>query len=387
MRSLVRVPAILLLLAAAPSLAVSADAGATGASAQPSAKQTARFNAEFTRGRKLSAQKRWVDAIRAFEAALQLVPMSQQALTDLGWAAFNAGDRSKARKATRDALRAATFPDVRAAVLYNLGRISEADGDKAAAGTYYEQSLALRPNATVEERLKALRGGVPPTAWSPVLAAAPACATPMAPEKLCACLITEVLGTEEEPADQPCVLTKDARLPASFRLVTAKNRTELEALVYLVAVENKRAWAVAPIGHAFNPGAFGINEEFKIRKIRKGKAMDREYVWIEGRKERSDSDMGLDEIEFSTEDTVTVVFVDGKPPVLQFPTLSHYRREEMGLEPEPGEPPFDHPTKLPIQSTMDLDADLSPDGRLTIKLKKGKALGPKGLLGEFHVVP
>ena len=87
MRSLVRVPAILLLLAAAPSLAVSADAGATGASAQPSAKQTARFNAEFTRGRKLSAQKRWVDAIRAFEAALQLVPMSQQALTDLGTAA------------------------------------------------------------------------------------------------------------------------------------------------------------------------------------------------------------------------------------------------------------------------------------------------------------
>lgn len=48
----------------------------------------------------------------------------------------------------------------RGAITYNLGRIEEARGDQARALTYYERSDRLRPgNATVQERIQALRGG------------------------------------------------------------------------------------------------------------------------------------------------------------------------------------------------------------------------------------
>jgi tetratricopeptide (TPR) repeat protein len=48
-------------------------------------------------------------------------------------------------------------PSTKAACLYNLGRVLEDRGDPGGAEDCYADSLALRPNATVSERLEALR--------------------------------------------------------------------------------------------------------------------------------------------------------------------------------------------------------------------------------------
>jgi tetratricopeptide (TPR) repeat protein len=92
--------------------------------------------------------------------------MDARALSELGWAAFKAGDYDRALSANRDSVKAATEPRVKAASLYNLGRVAEACGDKPAAVGYYLQSIRLRPNDAVAARLKALGKSEQPP-WRP----------------------------------------------------------------------------------------------------------------------------------------------------------------------------------------------------------------------------
>ncbi len=79
-----------------------------------------------------------------------------------GFAALSRGDTERARTAIDHALTVLTRATDAAArrtlgaCLYNRGRLSELDGDAAAARRYYERSLEARPNATVEERMRSL---------------------------------------------------------------------------------------------------------------------------------------------------------------------------------------------------------------------------------------
>src|SRR5689334_17381236 len=141
------VPALLLfpLLAAcsksAPPAAADAQApDASTAAAPASAKATAKTNArdagatltaeqravvlrELKEGRRLSRAKDWPGAIKAFERALAVSPDDARVLADLGWVAFQANDLVRADSANKRALANAKEPQLRAPILYNVGRV------------------------------------------------------------------------------------------------------------------------------------------------------------------------------------------------------------------------------------------------------------------------
>lgn len=74
------------------------------------------------------------------------------------YAHLGAGRLQQAQAACEAGLAAAEQDRVRGAILYNLGRIAEARGERREAIERYEDSLDVRPgNAIVEERLRRLR--------------------------------------------------------------------------------------------------------------------------------------------------------------------------------------------------------------------------------------
>ena len=100
--------------------------------------------APATKSIQLSADKKWGEASAELEKALVDVPGDPRALVDLGWAALQAGDTKKAKKANREALRRSHDAETKAKALYNLGRIAEADGKRDDAMKAYAESLRLR---------------------------------------------------------------------------------------------------------------------------------------------------------------------------------------------------------------------------------------------------
>jgi len=97
------------------------------------------------------------EAIAAFEAALALAPGDGELLGDLGWACFLADRHDDARRHTEAALAVATERPRVGALRYNLGRISEAEGDRPQAIAHYAASMRAHPTAGVRKRLADLR--------------------------------------------------------------------------------------------------------------------------------------------------------------------------------------------------------------------------------------
>ena len=97
--------------------------------------------AALDRGRKATRLGRHVDAIAAFEEALDHDPESAEALGGLGWAAFLAGQLDRARAETSRALAVVRGSRPRATLEYNLGRILEAQGLLLDALAAYTRAL------------------------------------------------------------------------------------------------------------------------------------------------------------------------------------------------------------------------------------------------------
>jgi hypothetical protein len=153
----------------APAPPSSDDAGAAAAIAIDAAVRPARrarpakskaYAVALQRGRKLAAAGDYPAAIAALQRALAAVPDDARALSELGWVAFKHGDLALADDATERSIAAAREPRLRAASLYNRGRIAEARGDRDRAADAYRASLELRPNETVAARLEGLGGEV-----------------------------------------------------------------------------------------------------------------------------------------------------------------------------------------------------------------------------------
>jgi tetratricopeptide (TPR) repeat protein len=162
--------------APAPVLAVAPVLDARGPEPAGTAAPPPSYRAALARGRALARAEDWPGAIGAFEAAVAADPGDARARSELGWAALHGGDLALAERASEDAIARATGK-VKAAALYNLGRVHEARGDRVAAGAAYRASLALRPSATVAKRLAELARGA---AIAPV-AIAPVAVAPVAP--------------------------------------------------------------------------------------------------------------------------------------------------------------------------------------------------------------
>jgi Flp pilus assembly protein TadD len=102
------------------------------------------------------AAKKHTEAAQALRRALDRHPGNRRIAGELGWASFLAGDLAAAEASTLAAMRGCRDRRLKASLLYNLGRIAEQRKDLAAARRFYGRSIALRPNATVAGRLKAL---------------------------------------------------------------------------------------------------------------------------------------------------------------------------------------------------------------------------------------
>ncbi len=185
---------------AAVTVAPSASVG------KPSPSQLGAFSSALAEGRELGHAKRWSEAVTALERALALEPDNVVALNELGWAAFNANDDLRARRANARALALHPAPELEAQALYNEARRLEGLGQLERARGLYERSLAARYNESVQSRLDALLGGDAGAALRhdsgarPAPAQAVPCTTAPGDEsELRRCLEAYVAGSTSEP--------------------------------------------------------------------------------------------------------------------------------------------------------------------------------------------
>lgn len=140
------------LLLVVPCLFVTSLLGAA-APKERTSKQSSYARA-MSEGRKAEQAADPRAAMQAFGRAVELRPQSAQALSELGWAAFLAGDLSRAEQASHAAASLSTCTEhQRAASLYNLGRVVEARGDIRGAVKAYTDSLTYRASSVVLSRL------------------------------------------------------------------------------------------------------------------------------------------------------------------------------------------------------------------------------------------
>ena len=367
---------------AAPTPA--ADAGAAAAARAPADKPAAPKPAKLSRetraeykkrlqaGRKLAQAAKWPEALAELEAALAAIPGDDRALAELSYAYMASGDHGKARQAGRQAVLAATDPKIKAAALYNLGRVEETDApDKAAA--LYKESLALRPNKTVEKRLADLATRVTLTPE------APACATPMPEAQVCDCLRKSVADMFEPGAEIACAIEPtgvDGFATARYAVGTIG-----EENVDVIA-RTGAGWAV--VGHlayVYNPGAFGISEEWGLDKVSEEKLGDRTVVRFESTKSRQDSDLGIDEIESESTQNLVVCVRDPKGGLptcpLDVDVAYTYERDRLGMAEEGDlKEMAEYQTKgLPIKAETRLAVTLGADGVAKVRAERGRADG------------
>jgi tetratricopeptide (TPR) repeat protein len=357
------------------------DAGAAAKPAPLSREIRAEYKKQLSAGRKAAKAAKWSEAIAAFEAALVAIPGDDRALGELSWAAFSAGDFAKARTSGKASVLGSTDPKIKAASLYNLGRVEEADGKLPAAAVLYKQSLALRDNKIVKARLDALGKDVP-------LADEPLpCAKPMSEDELCTCLNATTAELLDNPDDASCELA-----PAGvdgFKVATYTVSSMREQQNALVAKQAGGWGVVAFLAYVYNPGAFGINEEWSLDNPVEETIGGHQVVRFTSKKARSDSDMGIDEVESEdTESLVICVRGSGTTPTtcpVDVITSYTYLRDRLGVsDDEDMTDVADLRTKgLPIKSEHKVSVEVGADGVAKIRAVTGKAessqLGDKKL--------
>lgn len=105
---------------------------------------------------KATKDKDYTTAVARFHDVLAVEPLNTKAAAGLGYALLLAKDYRASVTASRLALGCDPDDAQRGAIGYNLGMALEALGDKAGARKAFTDSLAARPNATVQKRLDAL---------------------------------------------------------------------------------------------------------------------------------------------------------------------------------------------------------------------------------------
>ena len=356
--------------AIAPQVDAHAPASQPTAALTPARRQA--YLAHLQEGQKLAKAKRWQPAIAAFEAALQILPGDDRALSELSFAALSFGDFVKARDAGERSVLAASGTNVKAASLYNLGRVEEANDKLPQAAHFYRASLALRDNKTVRERLAKVAKNAAPVQPDPPLCSA----APMSQAALCACIAKHAEFTGGE-----CTV-EDQLEP--FVVISAETSDRGES-VRLLAVQNQDKFqVVAHLGDVYNPGMMGISEDWALGKVEQQQVGDRTVVRFATTHSRNDSDLGLNEIEFNETEQFTFCVVAGGAPVtcpLQVTGRLAYTRDVL-LDDEAVEPELKKlQTKgLPIRQEYSVTATLTPQGVVQIRTAKGNP--DPSLLGD-----
>ena len=373
--------------AAAPPVVADAatDAGkprdAGGDALSLSSKDRAKALKDLNEGRRLSRAKDWAGAIKAFERVLAVSPDDVHALSEIGWAALQANDLDRAEKANRRALANAKTPATRAPILYNMGRVAEARGNKEAAAKDYAASLALRDNAEVKKRASALDGGAP---------TGEPCMESFADTKaLCACLLAHKDDTIMiicDAKDLSCKLVPMSLQMPTPRLGIVEWGADMlgEKAHYLTAKEGEKIRIVAELGRDYEPGAFGIHNSAEVKSAEKRPVNGHDLYVIRSEQHDSDSNMaGLEQC--SREEKRETVCALGDAPgstrcVVGIPVDV---TTGCGVGVEPDESDLDDETKKQIAdikknastSHAKTTWSVATDGTLTVKLAEGdKAL-------------
>lgn len=215
-----------------------------------------------------------VRGMALFEQSLAIDPNDARVLSELGWAAFRAGELERAERATRDSVKHAREMSVKGASLYNLGRIEEERGKKEDAAQHYAESLAARPgNAVVQQRLDALlaAGTAAPSDKESCDFKIMAGAVAPTMQAVCAAFIKTLPAGEEDTGRPGC---------ESFEMPTFRSGAHtLVPFAYLdpeefgstyhvvLAVVGPDSWSWSLIGYAYNPGMGYIHEDFSVTSL------------------------------------------------------------------------------------------------------------------------
>jgi len=307
--------------------------------------------------RALAKQGDWAGAAKGFAGAVAAAPDDARLVAELGWAEFNAGDLASARVHTNAALEKITEAPRRGAVLYNLGRILEAEGQAGPAADAYLESLKLRPNKVVAARLKKLPQGA---AGAAELSDAPVpglekCKTWGPKARLCGCFT-------EDAVTAGCELLPLKPLPDAG-LFTMKVEDELGGAAHYLVEGGEQGYAVVDM--------IGFERAFRWQRAEKTMLKDgRELLRIDGEEEESEQD--------NSDDTVYRVITEtahlcvrmpgsGKPAecVLAVPLRVEMRHETLIDPPKPTPPPKVRKVRFELK--------ISADGFVDVKQLDGPA--------------
>lgn len=348
------------------------------------------YAAHLRAGRAHARASRWGEAVSEFEKALAAIPMDDRALSELGWAAFQAGDYDRAEKANADSVRVSSTPELKAASLYNLGRVAEAKADRDRAAALYADSLVLRPNRTVVKRLVAL--GKPAPAGGALRGGEDTpCSDPVdGPDLVCGCL-KKLEPTQEDFAIE-CTIGSVGDLDADDLRVASVTLGLGEHAFYL-AHKGAKGWRViGSLGDLYEGGVAGVFNEREESKVEERTIGGARILWYEWRESGHDSDMGIDEEETHEDVTVALAVLGGareQPSVvMHVPLVRVYDRDRMGLAegPELADIKDLQTPGLPIHREARLRVDIGEDGIVKVVLARGKADDfIKGFLGSHRL--
>jgi len=103
------------------------------------------------------AEKKYAEAIAAFDTAIRKDPNAARAWSGRGYAKLQAGQLDKAARDFDHALTLDTTANYRAAVWFNLGQIAQKKGQTKQARRAYKKSLKLKNSKAVKKALDALK--------------------------------------------------------------------------------------------------------------------------------------------------------------------------------------------------------------------------------------
>lgn len=114
-------------------------------------------DAKVAEGRKATKEKRYAEAIAAFDAAVALQAGHARAWSGRGYAKLLSGDAVGAKADFEHALTLDSDAKFQAAIYFNLGELAEQAKDKSGAISAYEKVIELAPSDAAKKRLKKLR--------------------------------------------------------------------------------------------------------------------------------------------------------------------------------------------------------------------------------------
>lgn len=370
------------------------------------AKAKADHKTHLDAGRKAVKAKDYKTGITELGKAKDLSPMNGKVLGELGWAYFLDGQHDLAQTELVLALQHADNDKTRGAVLYNLGRVEEARGNKEIAADHYRASLDRRPNDTVKARLEGLGVGTDSShaqcAFTKQTRETPwdLCARytldmePSADGDAVECQFDHTVdrdvpedyavsaGEEFEPTKTVFMLEADGYKATVFSF----NDYDMQMESFVLAVTVGTDWWTAPLADVYHPGVGYADENVDAVDL------TAEDLTGDGKKEivvrwhvlGHDMDPGIEYMEDYRHENVAVVSLDSGAPTWLATVRTRAEQTSGDMDPDAWGDILN-----PTQYEAGAKESFSGDGSLTVTKAGGEApkSSPIGTfkLGEYPV--